>query len=75
MDVKYVNPFVESVQEIFSIMLDAEAKRKDVGVAKGGLNVEGVAALIGVSGPVRGAVALHLSSETAVGVVNRLLGT
>jgi len=32
-------------------------------------------ALIGLSGPARGTVALSFPTETAVGIVNRLLGT
>ncbi len=34
MKVEYINPFIESVYDLFTTMLGAEAKRGDVGFSK-----------------------------------------
>lgn len=76
MKVEYINPFIESVYDLFSTMLNAKAVRGDVGVARGEMtNPRDIMALIGLSGPVRGMVALAFPLSTAIEMVNRLLGT
>ncbi len=76
MKVEYINPFIESVYELFSTMLSAKVQRGDVGVAKGAAgNPRDIMALIGLSGPARGTVALAFPSATALAMVNSLLGT
>jgi len=78
-DVKYINPFIDSINDLFSTMLNARAKRGEIGVAKGsgGSGVGGgkdVTALIGLSGSVRGMVALSFPMPTALMIACRLLG-
>lgn len=76
MKVEYINPFIESVYDLFSTMLSSTAKRGDVGVLKGEpTSARHIMALIGLSGPARGMVALSFPVETALRMVNRLLGT
>lgn len=75
MKVEYINPFIESVYELFSTMLSSKASRGDVGVSDGKANPRDIMALIGLSGPARGMVALAFPVETALTIVNRLLGT
>ena len=76
MKVEYVNPFIESVYDLFSTMLNSKAVRGDVGMAEEGpMKPSEVTALIGWSGPARGTVALALPEETALAVAGRLLAT
>lgn len=75
MKVEYINPFIESVRDLFSTMLNAQAKRGNVGVCHGESNPRDIMALIGLSGPARGIVALSFPASTALAIVNRLLGS
>jgi chemotaxis protein CheX len=74
MKVEYINPFVESVYEMFSTMLGCEAERGDVELSNGQSKVRDIMALIGLSGPARGTVALSFPVTTALAMVGRLLG-
>ncbi len=76
MKVEYVNPFIESVYELFTTMLASKAIRGDIEVSKGGAdaNPQEITALIGISGRARGMVSLSFPSTTALNMVNRLLG-
>jgi len=76
MRVEYINPFIESVYELFTTMLSSKAVRGDVGVARGegGGNPHDLMAIIGLSGPARGTVALAIPEQTAINIVERLLG-
>ncbi|HOZ46092.1 MAG TPA: chemotaxis protein CheX [Candidatus Hydrogenedentes bacterium] len=75
MQVEYINPFIESVCSVFSTMLNSEAKRCEVGLVRSASSPRDVTALIGLSGRVRGTVALCLPVSTALAMVNGLLGT
>ena len=76
MKVEYINPFIESVVEVFSTMLGAAVKRGDVGVTQNGAgNPRDIMALIGLSGTARGTVALSFPAATATALVGKLLGT
>jgi chemotaxis protein CheX len=75
MKVEYINPFIESTYELFSTMLAAKAARGDVGIAGKNANPRDLMALIGISGRARGMVALAFPVDTALHMVNRLLGT
>jgi len=73
-DVQYVNPFVESVQELFSTMLGCEAKRGKVGLVDGKGNPRDVTALIGLSGRASGMLTISFPIETALAIAGRMLG-
>lgn len=73
MDVKYINPFIESVSEVFATMLQAGVARGTVSLTSGKSDPKHIVALIGLSGPARGTVALHLPTRTALALVGRLL--
>lgn len=76
MKVEHINPFIESVYELFSTMLSAKASRGDVGLVRDkGTNPRHIMALIGLSGQARGMVALSFPVNTALAMVNRLLNT
>lgn len=74
MDVKYINPFIESVSEVFDTMLQAKVARGTISLTSGKSDPLHIVALIGLSGPARGTVALHLPTKTALGIVSRILG-
>lgn len=74
MNVKYINPFIESVGELFTTMLGCQAKRGEVGVARLEGNPRDLTALIGLSGPARGMVALSFPIPTALKIVSKLMG-
>jgi chemotaxis protein CheX len=75
MKVEYINPFIESVYDLFSTMLGDEARRGDVGVSKDNPNPRDIMALIGISGHARGMVALSFPKATALNMVNKLLSS
>lgn len=75
MQVEYINPFIESVHDLFSTMLGAKVQRGKLGVSSGASNPRDLMALIGFSGPARGMVALAFPVSTALNIVNKLLGT
>jgi chemotaxis protein CheX len=74
MKVEYINPFIESTYDLFTTMLSSKALRGDVGLAGEKANPKDIMGLIGLSGPARGMVALAFPVETALNMVNRLLG-
>lgn len=74
MKAEYINPFIESVRELFSTMLNSNAERGDVGVFWEVPPSSDIVALIGLSGPMRGTVALSFPVGTALSLVGRLLG-
>lgn len=75
MKAEYINPFIESVYDLFSTMLAAKAVRKKAEAAEFAVEGEEVTALIGWSGPARGTVALALPAQTAVRIAGRLLSS
>ncbi len=75
MDVRFINPFIESVKNVYSTMLSTDllvsrprVKRRDEPLAE-------VSAIIGVSGDVVGTVALCFSANTAERTATALAGT
>jgi chemotaxis protein CheX len=72
-DVKYINPFIESVYGLFSSMLGAKAEKTALGVADGKPKPREITALIGLSGEVRGMVALVFPVPTALKIASKLL--
>jgi chemotaxis protein CheX len=76
MKVEYINPFVESVCDLFSTMLAAKVTRGTVEMADSGGQGQSseITGLIGWSGPARGTLALALPESTAMALASRLLG-
>lgn len=73
MKAELVNPFIESVQEIFTTMLGSQARRGKVGFTDGEKSPGDLVALIGISGRATGNVALSLPSQTALAIVGKLM--
>jgi chemotaxis protein CheX len=75
MKVEHINPFIEAVYELFHTMLQGEVSRGEIGVCAGSKNPRDIMALIGMSGPTRGTVALSFPTSTALAMVGKLLDT
>ena len=75
MNVVYINPFISSTQAVFTTMLASSVTAGTPVVAKsvGGTNV--MLAVIGMTGDIRGAVALAFPFQSAVNIANQVLGT
>jgi chemotaxis protein CheX len=73
MKAELVNPFIESVQEVFSTMLGTQAKRGKVGITDGEKSPGELVALIGISGRATGNVALSLPASTALSIIGQLM--
>jgi chemotaxis protein CheX len=74
MRVEFINPFIESVSGLFSTMLSCKAQRGDIALMKNSPFNHEIVALIGMSGPVCGTVAISFPTRTALRIVHRLLG-
>ena len=74
MDVRLINPFLESVINVYTTMLHVTPHRSGLHMAQGGASPNSLVALIGMDGPAQGAVALHLPQTTALATVNHWLG-
>ena len=74
MKVEYVNPFLESLHNLFDTMLGCPVERGEPGITKSNGNPREITALIGLSGNVKGTVALAFPNNTALAMVSRLMG-
>ncbi len=72
---EYVNPFLESVYHFYSTMMSCKVRRGAPGLSDGSKRPREVMTLIGLSGPVRGTVALSFPIETALAMAGKLLMT
>jgi len=74
MKAEYVNPFVESVKETFSSMLDCPVKVGKPMVTKDDENSQDIIGVIGLTGTSRGIVAIRLPVQTALNAIGRMVG-
>lgn len=72
---EFVNPFIAGIHELMGTMLSAKVKRMGLGVTDGTTNPYDVMAIIGVSGKLRGTLALSLPYDTCTKMVGRMLGS
>jgi chemotaxis protein CheX len=74
MKVEWINPFIESVYSLCRTMLNCTVERGQLAIANRSEPPGGdITALIGLSGPARGTVALSFPVGTAHAMVGRLL--
>lgn len=71
--VEYVNPFIESIHDLFGTMLGAKAKRGAALLFEEGDGLTELTAFIGWSGPARGTIAIAMPDQTALAVAGRIL--
>lgn len=75
MRAELINPFVESVHNLFTMMLGCEAQRGDVSLTRKELPVgQEIVCIIGLSGSARGTVAISLPVATALKMTTRMMG-
>jgi len=74
MDVKFINPFLIAVQNIFDTMIDVSFSLGKPSLKKDNLPSYEVSGIIGLSGSVSGCVVINLSKEIAIQLASALLG-
>jgi len=74
MKVTYIDPFIQSVQNLFSTTLGCETTYGDRELNKGQFYPRDVTVVIGLSGPASGTISLSFPVATALAMVRRLLG-
>jgi chemotaxis protein CheX len=74
MDVRYINPFVSAVQHVFKTMLDLGIFVSRPTIRGRDRRASAVSAIIELSGPVTGTVALCFSKQAAVRVASVFSG-
>ena len=72
---EFVNAFIAGVHELMAAMLGIKARRVGVTVSDGNRTPYDTVAMIGLSGKLKGTIALSLPSETCKGMVERVLGS
>jgi chemotaxis protein CheX len=74
MQAELINPFIESVQEIFSTMLSSNATRGQISVSRDSKGPGELLALIGISGESKGTVTVSFPTDTALQIVGQMAG-
>lgn len=74
MNVKFVNPFVESAQAVITMETGVTMVRGDLGLEKQPFITNDITVIIALVGQVMGNVLFSLSSQTAVALASRMLG-
>lgn len=74
MDASYITPFVSSIQNVFTTMLQLQVTVGDPRMKTGGIASHDVSGVIGMSGDVVGSIVLSFPRETAESVVSLLSG-
>ncbi len=73
MRVEYINPFVKSISNTFSTMLDCELRRGEIALKSTPNPQYTVSGIIGLSGRAVGTVVLSLSKEVAIQSASHML--
>lgn len=74
MDVRYINPFVSAIENVFKTMLGAEIVIGKPILKSNNDPHADISALIGYTGNVSGSVTLCFSKHTALNAVGKLIG-
>jgi chemotaxis protein CheX len=72
---EYINPFVESVYDLFNTMFSCKVQRGNIALASSEKNPSEIAALIGLSGEGKGIVTLTFPETTALTLASTMLCT
>jgi chemotaxis protein CheX len=77
MKAEYINPFIESAEDVFDKMLNVAIKREGARVGTGAVERLGetLTSVIGISGAAIGVVALSFPRDTALVLAGRFMGT
>lgn len=74
MDPRYITPFIKSIQNVFSTMLQLEVSINEPSVNQSGRTPFDVSGIIGITGDVRGTIVLSFPSETATRIASLFSG-
>ncbi|MBD3170830.1 MAG: chemotaxis protein CheX [candidate division Zixibacteria bacterium] len=74
MRAEHINPFIESVSEVFESMLETDVEALEIQAAKDDKGPPDIIALIGLSGTAQGVVALKFPVQTALGIISKMVG-
>jgi chemotaxis protein CheX len=75
MKAENINPFIESVADVFTSMLDCAVETGDPAITVDEHGAPDIIGVIGLSGTAQGIVALRLPVKTALNMVGRMVGT
>ena len=74
MRVEYINPFVEAAFNVLKEVLQTDVKRGDLFLKSTTMQIQGVAALVGLAGDVEGRVLFDMTKDTALSVASSMNG-
>ena len=74
MRVEYINPFVEAAFNVLKEVLGTDVKRGDLFLKSTTMQIQGVAALVGLAGDVEGRVLFDMTKDTALSVSSGMNG-
>ncbi len=76
MKAQYINPFIESINSVFELMLNTHLERQSprLSTADRQPPASAVASIIGITGQANGCVALCFPAEPAIELASRFLG-
>lgn len=74
MDAGYITPFVKSIQNVFSTMLQLPVTVSDPAIKQGNQPCHDVSGIIGMSGDMKGSVVLSFKLEAAEAIVALFCG-
>jgi chemotaxis protein CheX len=75
MKADYINPFIESVTEVFSNMLECGVEIGEPSITAEEKGTPDIIGVIGLSGTAQGVVALKFPVKTALTVIGKMIGT
>ncbi len=74
MDVRYINPFLVSIQDLFKTMINVPFSLGKPRLKQDTLPVFEISSIIGVSGTITGSVVISFSKPVALQIASALLG-
>jgi len=74
MDVRYINPFLTAVKDVFETMIEVSFSVGEPCLKKDSIPLHEVSSIIGISGEVTGSVVINLSEKTALQLASALIG-
>lgn len=72
MDIKYINPFIESVLNNLEQMAALKAEKQTLSVSKDAKTVSEISGVIGLSGNVKGSAVISFSKPVALAVASAM---
>jgi chemotaxis protein CheX len=73
-NVKFLNPFIDAVNEVMKAELQSDVLRGNLSLAKSALTTDDVTVLISLVGEIQGVVLYGMSIPTGLGMVSRIMG-